>query len=77
MVIRKKVLRRTCGCISINWPVENLIFKMFLPPPNPNARAFFVEISENVADFLKGITGTLDIIYHQKTRIYRFRACFR
>lgn len=35
-----------------------------------------VEISENVAGFLKIITGTLGIINHQKTRIYRFCGCF-
>jgi hypothetical protein len=35
-----------------------------------------VEISENIAGFLKIVTRTLGIIYYQKTRNYRFCACF-
>lgn len=56
--------------MSVSSPVKNLIFVMFplsLPPSPMNV--LLVEISENVAGFLKIITGTLGIVYVTTRRL--------
>jgi hypothetical protein len=55
--------------MSVSSPVENLFFKMFpSAPPPPQMNVVLVEISENVAGFLKIITVTVGTMYRQKTR---------